>query len=100
MCSGSPGQECCYNAQGNLVVGSPGGGSVNRFVPYDFQNHVEEDLIPYLYCCPETCIDYFRCRPSDDGTNYKPPPPGNSLSVDIICLSYSRSPIYLVLLLL
>ena len=87
ICSGSPGQECCYNAQGNLVVGSPGGGSVNRFAPVDytsFLRHIEEDLIPYLYCCPESCIQYFTCRPSDDGTNYEPPLPGKGLYTSLL----------------
>lgn len=81
MCRGSPGQECCYNAEGNLVVGSQSGGSVNLFAPVDlvsFHQHIEEDIIPYLYCCPHSCIEYFMCRPSDDGTNYEPPLPGNS----------------------
>ena len=80
MCRRSPGQECCYNAQGNLVVGSPGGGSVNSVVPVDFPSlydHIEKDLIPYLYCCPWSCGRYYEWRPSDDGTNYEPPLPGN-----------------------
>ena len=25
ICSGSPGQECCYDDMGNLIVGSPSG---------------------------------------------------------------------------
>jgi hypothetical protein len=77
----SAGQECCYNSQG-LVVGPPGGGSVNRQAPVDFMSsvkHITEDFIPFLYCCKagqySQCDKYYQKRPSDDGTRYQPPPP-------------------------
>ena len=79
-CSGSPGQECCYNAEDNLVVGSQSGGSVNRFAPVDFDSfyqHIQHDIIPYVHCCPRACREYYIRRPSDDGTRYRPLPPGD-----------------------
>lgn len=78
-CSGDPGQECCYNSNGELIVGSQSGGSVNRFAPVDFDSlhkHIEHDLIPNIYCCPIVCPMYYEIRPSDDGSRYVPPPPG------------------------
>ena len=64
---------------GNLIVGSRSGGSVNRFAPVDldsFHKHIQHDVIPNVYCCPGACRGYYRKRPSDDGENYRPPPPG------------------------
>ena len=77
--SGDAGQECCYNSEGNLVVGSRSGGSINRFAPVDFDSfnqHIQHDIIPYIYCCLGSCRKYYERRPSDDGLNYHPPPPG------------------------
>ena len=77
--SGSPGQQCCYDNMGNLVIGSRSGGSVNRFASVDldsFHKHIQHDVIPKVYCCPGACRGYYRKRPSDDGKNYRPPPPG------------------------
>ena len=65
---------------GNLIVGSQSGGSVNRFAPVDldsFHKHIEHDVIPKVYCCPRACKKYYyKKRPSDNGMNYRPPPPG------------------------
>ena len=75
-CSGSAGQQCCYNDTGNLVVGSPNGGFVNCFAPVDldsFYKHIEHDVIPNVYCCPDTCASYYMKRPSDNGNKYRPP---------------------------
>ena len=52
--SGEPGQECCYDASGNLLAGSPNGGSANRYSPVDFATyhmHIQHDLIPNSFCC-------------------------------------------------
>ena len=71
-CSGSPGQQCCYNDTGNLVVGAPNGGSVDRFAPVDldsFHKHIQHDVIPNVYCCPIACSGYYRKRLSDDRSN-------------------------------
>ena len=64
---------------GNLVVGSRSGGTVNRYAPVDFDSfreHIQHDVLPKAYCCPKTCYRYYDLRPSDDGKNYRPPPPG------------------------
>ena len=77
--SGEPGQECCYDASGNLLAGSPNGGSANHYAPVDFVTyhmHIQHDLIPNSFCCPRNCMMYYDSRPSDDGSNYRPPPPG------------------------
>ena len=78
------GQQCCYTGIGNLL-GPPNGGSLDRF-------HIEEgipvfshffhDILPYLDCCVLSenfgiCEKYFEKRPSDDGSRYAPPRPGN-----------------------
>ena len=75
------GQQCCYNEQGNLMVGPQNGGSLDRFhieagVPV--LSHFFHDLVPYLDCClfSDNCRKYFEKRPSDDGFNYEPPRPG------------------------
>ena len=90
---GSAGQECCYNSQ-SLVVGPPGGGSVNLQPSVDFMSsvkHITEDFIPFLYCCKagqySQCDKYYEKRPSDDGTRYQPPPPGGCF----LFSSYSAS---------
>ncbi|XP_078360269.1 sushi domain-containing protein 2-like isoform X2 [Oculina patagonica] len=74
------GQQCCYNKQGNLMVGPQNGGSLDRFhietgVPVF--SHFFHDLVPYLDCCllSDNCAKYFEKRPSDDGSNYEPPRP-------------------------
>ena len=77
------GQQCCYNAEGNLMVGRPNGGSLDRV-------HVEagvpvlsrllHDLVPYWDCCllSKNCRKYFEKRPSDDGSRYVPVRPGKT----------------------
>ncbi|XP_078360273.1 sushi domain-containing protein 2-like isoform X2 [Oculina patagonica] len=77
------GQQCCYNEQGNLMVGGQNnvnGGSLDRFhietgVPV--LSHFFHDLVPYLDCClfSDNSAKYFEKRPSDDGSNYEPPRP-------------------------
>jgi len=77
--SGSGGQQCCYNADGILIVGSPSGGSVNRIAPVDmrsFYQHIQHDVIPFIYCCFSSCIRYYERRPSDNGEGYQPILPG------------------------
>jgi hypothetical protein len=78
VASGEPGQECCYDDDGNLLVGSPDGGSANLYAPVDFDSYhkyIQNDVIPNVFCCPRTCVGYYDRRPSDDGSNYQPPPP-------------------------
>lgn len=79
LLSGRAGQQCCYNQDGDLVVDSPSGGSVNRFAPVDtisYFQHIQHDLLPNTYCCPQYCDAYYKKRPSDTGERYQPPLPG------------------------
>ena len=77
------GQQCCYNEQGNLMVGPKNGGSLDRVhieagVPV--LSHFFHNIVPYLDCCllSDNCAKYYKKRPSDDGSNYEPPRPGNT----------------------
>ena len=75
--TGGSGQQCCYR-NNTLVVGPPGGGTVDLVSPdVDFIGHFIQDVEPYLLCCKagifSDCAEYYRHRPSDDG--YPPPPP-------------------------
>ena len=59
--------ECCYNLDGYLVLGQPGGGSVNKVSPsIDYNKHIMNDLLPYAYCCRggRRCETYYEKRPS------------------------------------
>ena len=78
------GNQCCYDKQGNLVVGAPGGGTVDRVSPGKSKvDHFLEDVLPFLWCCTglfSNCRDtYYRFRPSDDGSRYMPALPGEKV---------------------
>ena len=70
---------------GNLVVGPPGGGTVDLYAPTGFIfgttiAHLYHDVRPFLFCCKgefPNCDAYYRKRPSDDGSRYNLQPPGN-----------------------
>ena len=75
------GQQCCYDELGNLVVGAPGGGSVDQ-VSEDVSEsqHFTVDVLPFVLCCKTQfpdCAKYYERRPSDDGSRFNPPPPGS-----------------------
>ena len=76
------GQQCCYDFNGNLLIGPPGGGTINTIAPIDTKStseHLEEDVLPFLYCCKAEqpyCDKYYQVRPSDNGSRYNPPNPG------------------------
>ena len=87
----SRGQECCYNVNGNLVKGAPGGGSADAMSPrVDFNGHLRMDLAPYLLCCTgaaANCEQYFSERPGGEETDYALPIPGTiTMSVFYIVL--------------
>ena len=82
------GQQCCYRRDGSLLTGPSSGGSVDLTAPNGFENsvrHFYDDVIPAIFCCKGresessvTCgAIYYSNRPSDDGSRYNPPPPGN-----------------------
>ena len=64
------------------MVGPQNGGSLDRFhieVGVPVFSHFFHDLVPYLECClySDNCAKYFEKRPSDNGSSYEPPRPGN-----------------------
>ena len=78
------GQQCCYNNSGAIVTGPPGGGTVDLVAPVDDnsrEQHFNEDVLPFLYCCKFTsnCRKYYKHRPSDNCSRYRPPVPGKFL---------------------
>ena len=75
------GQQCCYNSFGNLMMGKPDAGSLDRVHPnagLPVISHFFHDQVPYQDCCQLTnnCDKYFEKRPSDDGSQYQAPRPG------------------------
>jgi len=76
------GQQCCYDKDGQLLVGPPGGGTVDLYAPTDwtgFLKHLNHDVRPFFYCCRgefSNCDSYYKKRPSDDGSRYNLQPPG------------------------
>ena len=74
-------QQCCYNSFGNLMLGKPNAGSLNRIHPnagVPVISNFFHDKVPYQDCCKLTnnCEKYFDRRPSDDGSSYQAPRPG------------------------
>uniref|UniRef100_A0A1X7TZR4 EGF-like domain-containing protein n=2 Tax=Amphimedon queenslandica TaxID=400682 RepID=A0A1X7TZR4_AMPQE len=79
--------ECCYDTSGQLIIGPTSGGSVDKASPIgsDSSNylssllsHQQEDILPYIHCCKGSmtnCNEYYKRRPSDNGTAYVPPIP-------------------------
>ena len=79
------GQQCCYRENGNLVKGEPSGGSVDIMSPnVDYNRHLSDDIVPYLYCCKTAagtskCNEYYQWRPSGEERGYVLPIPGTTL---------------------
>ena len=78
-----PGQQCCYDSNGNIIVGQDSGGTVDFIAPTNLWTTIEHyvvDILPYYYCCsPQTlsnCARYYEFRPSDDCFRTRPPSPG------------------------
>ncbi|XP_046850281.1 sushi domain-containing protein 2-like [Xenia sp. Carnegie-2017] len=73
------GQQCCYTQEGHLVVGPPGGGTVDRYHAgssrYATLKHLKHDIYPWYLCCKlsKNCGLYYRRRPSVNGARYRPP---------------------------
>ena len=81
------GQQCCYN-ENNLVVGYPGGGSVDQVsADVNESQHFIDDILPFILCCKTefpSCARYYERRPSDNGSRYNPPPPGNKHAIFLL----------------
>ena len=64
------------------MVGPPGGGTVDLYTPSGFIGkalHFYHDVRPFYYCCKgefPDCREYYKHRPSDDGSRYVLQPPG------------------------
>ena len=67
---GNSRQQCCYDSQGTLKVGQPGGGTLD--LSDGFIEHYSQDVLPYYQCClfSNKCDLYFEKRPSDDGKRW------------------------------
>ena len=44
-------QQCCYNANGELIIGNSRAGSVDTQPPHEWENHFSYDLDPFITCC-------------------------------------------------
>ncbi|XP_020622807.1 mucin-like protein [Orbicella faveolata] len=76
-------QECCYSTDfedwGSLKFGPPDGGHVKVTAFHYWSNHVKTfslDEEAYQYCCVDipSCNLFYRYRPSDSCSRYRPPP--------------------------
>ena len=93
------GNQCCYDRQGDIIVGPPGGSTVDKVAPRSIRNkinHFFEDVLPFMWCCKgefSNCRDtYYRFRPSDDGSRYMPPPPGEiTKKIHAECIIYHHA---------
>ena len=79
------GQQCCYDNDGNLLVGPFSGGTVDLVAPTgtlsNLIQHQIVDVIPSIYCCQgnsqtTTCGLYYTSRPSGGAETCEPPLPG------------------------
>ncbi|RNA08668.1 sushi domain-containing 2-like [Brachionus plicatilis] len=73
------GQQCCYDSQNNLLVGPPGGGTLDMAHTDEKPiSHFFDDVVAYFFCCKfsDNCNKYYEKRPSDDGSRWTPPSPG------------------------
>jgi len=71
-------QQCCYGPSGNLLVGPPGGGTLDKSSSdLSKLKHFKDDVVPYYYCCKfsNNCDKYYDKRPSDNGSRWRPPTP-------------------------
>jgi AMOP domain len=83
------GQQCCYDKAGSLITDPfSGAGTLSCFAPASGNPllnavagflHSNQDVVPYWLCCQVVgkdsgaCSDYYRLRPSDNGSGYIAP---------------------------
>ena len=84
----NPVKQCCYNKQGDLLEGPPGGSrvivspvtDVYTATGSDWSQYYKNDILPYIYCCKgefPDCDAFFEKRPSIDSNMFVPQrPPG------------------------
>ena len=69
-------EQCCYNADGGINIGTRGSGTADTYSPaVSTIKHVIYDVLPWLVCCKvvDRCDYYAKYRPSDNCSSYKPP---------------------------
>ncbi len=77
-----PGQQCCYDASGNLITVGEGAGTPDMVAPcgligYDPQ-HIEVDVTSFRFCKMAGMLDcYLRHRPPNNGTGCACNPPNH-----------------------
>ena len=84
------GQQCCYDKEGKLVVGPPGGGTLDKYHPKSSRfaslRHLKYDVYGWYLCCrlSKFCGVYYQKRPSDDGSRYRPP----QISMNLLIINW------------
>jgi AMOP domain/Nidogen-like len=78
----SAGQQCCYDERGVLIRDPNQGAGTEDCIAGEESlsniiGHFLKDVVPFIACCKlsNSCDDYFRERPSDDGSRFVPPRP-------------------------
>lgn len=86
---GGPGQQCCYDAAGNLITVGGGAGTPDLVAPdpwwdiLDVLDHVAEDVTPYNHCVRVGMLDcYLHHRPPNNGNGCTCNPPAHSNCVN------------------
>ena len=81
-----PGQQCCFDSNGDIIVGPPGGGTADLVAPTNWKTtivHTLVDVVPFVLCCTglfKDCSRYYNKRPSDNCSDWpRRPPPGISV---------------------
>ncbi|CAI8023305.1 Sushi domain-containing protein 2, partial [Geodia barretti] len=82
MPSTTAGQQCCYDEDGDIIVGQDSGGTIDFVAPKDFKTtigHFFVDVVPHIFCCTplllSKCEKYYEFRPSDDCSRTRPQRP-------------------------
>ena len=68
-------EQCCYNTDGGINVGTDGSGTADTYSPeVSTVKHAIYDVLPWFACCKiaKQCDYYSSYRPSDDCSRYKP----------------------------
>jgi AMOP domain/Nidogen-like len=80
--SNDTGQQCCYAQGGGLIRDPSQGAGTADCIAGDRAlsntiGHFLKDVLPYIVCCKlsNSCANYYRERPSDDGSRFVPPRP-------------------------
>jgi hypothetical protein len=80
---GAPGQQCCYDANGNLITVGPAAGTPDQVAPCgsifgDIGTHLDEDVDPFRFCMDAGMVDcYLFHRPPNNGNNCACNPPNH-----------------------